>query len=67
MKVTTDDIDSIAGITTPIRGGGTAGLKYETIKSLKKVEKLARLDKDNALLLARADDGSLMLNTTKLP
>jgi hypothetical protein len=67
MKVTTDDIDKISGITEPIRGGGTAGLKYETIKDLKKVEKLARLDKENALVLAKNDDGSLTLNATRLP
>lgn len=67
MKVTTENIDKIAGITNPVRGGGTAGLKYDKIESLKKVEKLARLDKENALVLARADDGSLTLNATKLP
>jgi hypothetical protein len=67
MKVATDNIDKIAGITQPVRGAATAGLKYDTLKELKKVEKLARLDKDNALVLARADDGSLLLNTTRLP
>jgi hypothetical protein len=66
MKVTTDDIDKIAGITNPVTGGGTAGLKYETIKNLQKVEKLARLDKDNVLVLARNDDG-LTLSATRLP
>jgi len=34
MKVTTENIDKIEGITTPIRGGGTAGLKYERFLGL---------------------------------
>lgn len=67
MKVTTDDIDKIAGITSPIRGGGTAGLKYDTIKELKKVEKLARLDRDHAVILARNDEGSMYLKAIALP
>jgi hypothetical protein len=65
MKVSTDDIDKIAAISAPVKD--KAGLKYETISALKNVEKLARLDRDNALVLAKLDDGSLTLNATRLP
>jgi hypothetical protein len=67
MKIATEGIDKIAGITTPIRGGGKAGLPYETIQNLKKVEKLAKLDKEHALVLAKNDEGALNLSTIELP
>lgn len=67
MKITTDGIDKIEAITNPVKGGGTAGLKYETIAELKGVEQLDKLDKDNALILVRAQDGGLNLETIPLP
>lgn len=67
MKITTEGIDKIAGITNPIRGGGKAGLTYETIQDLKGVQKLAKLDKERALVLAKTDDGSMSLTTIALP
>jgi hypothetical protein len=67
MKVTTDDIATIEGITKPVGGGGTAGLKYDTIKDLKGVVQLARLDKDNALVLIDAGGGAMNIDTIALP
>lgn len=67
MKVTTDNIDKIAGITEPVRGGGKAGLPYETIDAWKGVEHLARADQDRALLLIRTPTGSLDLQTAPMP
>jgi hypothetical protein len=67
MKVTTENIDKIEGINTPIRGGGTAGLKYETIKELKGVMQLAKLDKDHGLILVDKGSGTLNLETIDLP
>lgn len=66
MKISTDGIDKIDAITKPVKGGGVAGLPYETIKELKGVQHLAKLDKDNALLLVDAA-GSLNLETVPLP
>jgi hypothetical protein len=66
MKIPTEGIEKIEGITKPIKGGGTAGLTYETIKELKGVEHLAKLDKDSALLLIRSE-GGLSLDTVPLP
>jgi hypothetical protein len=65
MKVTTEGIDKIEGITKPVKG--TAGLTYDTIKEWKGIEQMAKLDKDNALVLMRADGGALNLETLPLP
>ncbi len=65
MKVTTDNIDKVDPITARVQG--TAGLKYETIKNLKGVQQLAKLDKANALMLIRTEDGALNLDTVPLP
>jgi len=64
MKVTTENIDKIEGITKPVKK--TAGLSYETIKDLQGVLHLAKLDKEQALLLVQAN-GSLNLESVALP
>ena len=67
MKITTENIGNTPAITEPVKGGGTAGLKYETISSLKGVEQLDRLDKDHAAILYRTPAGGLNLDTIALP
>lgn len=67
MKISTDDIESNEGITEPIPDGGTAGQPYETIKELKGVVQLDRLNDKNAVLLVQAEDGSQDLRTVELP
>jgi hypothetical protein len=66
MKISTDRIRENAGLTEPVRGGGTAGQPFETIEALKGVEQLDRFDDERAIILARADD-SLDLRTIELP
>jgi len=66
MKIKLEGVDSIKGITTPIKGGKTAGLKYETIKEPKGVQKLDAFGKDRAVILVRGKDG-LNLQTIALP
>lgn len=65
MKVSTEGIDKEEGITE--RVSGTAGLKYETIEKLKGVEQLDKLDDKNAILLVKADNGMMSLETIALP
>jgi hypothetical protein len=65
MKIPTQDIDKAAAITEPVQG--TAGLKYDTIESLKGTEHLDAFDKDHALVLIRAGDKKLNLQTIELP
>ena len=67
MKITTQYVDKVDGITKKIQGGARAGLAYETIEELKGVEQLDRLDQGHALLLVRSQSGSLDLRTVALP
>jgi hypothetical protein len=64
MKIRTENIDKVNGITAPVRS--TAGLTYDTLASLKGVEQLDRLDNNHALLLVRTPAG-LNLETIALP
>jgi hypothetical protein len=66
MKINLEGVATIEGIEKPIRGGGTAGLKYKTIKGMSGVQKLDAFDKDHAIVLVRAD-GKLNLETIALP
>ena len=66
MKVSTDDVERTEGITERVARGGTAGQKYETIKSLTGVEQMDRLNEGHVLVLAR-NDGSLDAHTVDLP
>jgi hypothetical protein len=66
MKISTDRIRENSGLTEPVRGGGTAGQSFETIKELTGVQQLDRLDDERAIVLAGAG-GSLDLKTIELP
>jgi hypothetical protein len=65
MKVRTEGINKPEGITQPIRD--KAGLQYETIEQLKGTQQLAQLNKEQALVLRRAESGSLNLESVALP
>jgi hypothetical protein len=65
MKITTDGIDKAEGITS--RVGDKAGLTYTTIDAVKGVQHLAKLDKDNALVLIKTEGGVTNLETVPLP
>jgi hypothetical protein len=67
MKISTDNIRENAGITKPVRGGGTAGQPYETIKELAGVEQMDRLNDEHAIVLVKAEGGALDLKTVELP
>jgi hypothetical protein len=61
MKIPTDEFASVSAITA--RVGGTAGIKYETIKELTDVVQMDKLNDDNALILFKNGD----LKTVPLP
>ena len=67
MKVTTEEIGKQEGITEPVTGGGTAGLKYETISDLKGVVQLDKLNAKSALILVADESGRASLKTISLP
>ena len=65
MKISTDGVAEAASISNPITD--TAGLPYHKIETLKGVEQLDALDKDNAIVLVRQPSGALNLETVPLP
>jgi hypothetical protein len=66
MKMSMNGIEGYDAITEPVEGE-KKGLPYETIEQLKGIEQLDRLDDGNAVVLARAESGSLDLKTIPLP
>lgn len=67
MKISTKDIGRSEGITERIGGGGIAGQEYETIKELKGVVQLDRLNDTQAIILVQQEGGSQDLATIDLP
>jgi hypothetical protein len=67
MKVPTEGMGTAKAVTEPVRGGGKAGVPYETIEGLKGVLQLAKLDKGHALILVDKGGGALNLETIDLP
>jgi hypothetical protein len=66
MKISTEKIRENAGLIEPVRGGGTAGQPYETIKELAGVEQMDKLGDEHAVVLIKGESGS-DLKTVELP
>jgi len=66
MKINTEKIGSIEGISDKVPRGKTAGLTYKTIKGLTGVVQLDRLNAGHALLLVKTS-GGFDLKTIELP
>jgi hypothetical protein len=67
MKISTDRIEKLESITTPVPDGNKKGAAYETIESWKGVDQLDTLDSKRALVVRRGDGGSLNLESLDLP
>jgi hypothetical protein len=67
MKVDTTGIDKVDPIIAPVTGGGTAGLKYETVEGLKGVLQLDRLNDSMAVMLIQPEKGVMNLKSMELP
>lgn len=65
MKITTNDIESVEGITA--RVADKQGLTYETVADWTGVEQLDRFDTKHATIVRRAADGTMNLETLPLP
>ena len=65
MKISTDGIASIEGISDRIQG--TAGLEYDTIDDIQGVVQLDRLNTGHALVMIEAEDGTQSIETIVLP
>ncbi len=66
MKIPTGEFGAAAALTDPVGGGGTAGVKFETVKELTDVMQLDKLNDENALVLTKAGTG-FDLKTVPLP
>lgn len=67
MKVNTDRIETVDGISQPVPDGATKGLTYETVAGWKGVDQLERLDARNAVVIRRSDSGPVNLESLPLP
>jgi hypothetical protein len=67
MKIPAENFGSADGITDPVTGGKTAGIKYEKVEALKGVMQLDKLDEGRGLILVKADTGDMNLVTIALP
>ena len=65
MKIPTDGIACAEGIDTPVPD--KKGLGYETLATWTGVDQLDRLDAGNVVVLRRAEDGTLSLESLSLP
>lgn len=65
MKIGADQIENAENIVAPV--SDTKGLPYETIKEWTGIEQLDRLDEGRAIVLRRASQGALNLETFALP
>jgi fibrillarin-like rRNA methylase len=65
MKIKTEGVDSAESISSPVTD--TKGQAYETIAGLKGVVQLDTLDKDHAVVLIQANDGSMNIESIDLP
>ena len=66
MKIPTTEFATVTPITAGVGGGGTAGVKYETVKELTDVMQLDKLNDDNVLLLVK-NGNTHDLKTVPLP
>ncbi len=67
MKIPAEPFAKADGITDSVKGGGTAGVKFEAIKELVGVMQLDKLDSERAVVLIQAEDKSLCLKSIPLP
>jgi len=66
MKISTANIEKEEGLTTPVRGGGKAGLDYTTIDSLNGTIQLDKLNDTHAVVIM-SEDGTTTLKSVELP
>ncbi len=67
MKISTETIDKQPALTEAVRGGGKAGLPYETIAQLEDVAQLDKLNDKVAVVLIGKQGGPYNLQSIALP
>jgi hypothetical protein len=67
MKISTEGIEKQDAIKAPVKGGGTAGQQFETIKDWQGVTQLDKLNDTHAIVLIKTGDAGFDLKTMELP
>ena len=67
MKIPTDGIDEIEGLTERVPNGNTAGQGYETVESLVDVAQLAKIDDKRGLVIIEGNRTPTYMTTIDLP
>jgi hypothetical protein len=67
MKIPAEGIEEASGIQEAVVDGATKGLDYQTVESWQGVDQLDLIDSRHAVLLVRADNGPLHLESRPLP
>jgi hypothetical protein len=67
MKISADGIHDAIGIDEPVRDGGQKGLPVQSVADWTNVDQLDRLDAGHAVVLRKADNGGLTLESKSLP
>lgn len=65
MKIKTDDIEKVDGITSKI--ADKAGLTYDSLSDLKGVEQLDRVNETTVAILSKSAEGNYTLTSIDLP
>ena len=66
MKIPADAFGSAPAITEPVTAV-RAGVRHESIESMKSVDQLDLLDQDRAVIVARRDEAGVDLRIVSLP
>jgi hypothetical protein len=67
MKIPTEGIEKQEALTEPVKGGGTAGQEFETVKDWQGVTQLDKLNDTHAVVLIKNGDAVVDLKTVELP
>ncbi|MEX2189022.1 MAG: hypothetical protein WD875_19600 [Pirellulales bacterium] len=67
MKISTEGIEKQEAINAPVKGGGTAGQEFETIKDWQGVTQLDKLNDTHAIVLIKTGEAAFDLKTMELP
>ena len=67
MKISIDGLETAGTLAQAVKGGGTAGVVFETIKELQGTQQLDKLDDATAVVLMMDKDKKLTLSTVVLP
>jgi hypothetical protein len=67
LKISTENIEQNAGLSEPVKGGGTAGQSFEKVPMLDNLLKMDHFGNDRFVALVKSPEGVLSLSVRDLP